>query len=252
VANENDAAEQYTSIESDSDLRYTIYFAGGLFTQHDIATNVFIKESVWRQSNGKYELILPQSKELRHLDSSDVAAYLRNADLLQVVLADMLLARFDGPDLDTGTVVEFMVAKMLGKPVVVLRSDTRHLSGKGLDDPYNLMVKSWPRTVEIYIDSLMDYVRTIAKVRQAMIDSNSPQTTLESELNIVRKAIDDLAFKVIDALESVLDMKSPYPAKYQEIVYEAMRYCVGSSFEQLLSASELETIIWKLRNHKTL
>jgi hypothetical protein len=114
------------------------------------------------------------------------------------------------------------------------------------------MVKSWPRTVEIYIDSLMDYVRTIAKVRQAMIDSNSPQTTLESELNIVRKAIDDLAFKVIDALESVLDMKSPYPAKYQEIVYEAMRYCVGSSFEQLLSASELETIIWKLRNHKTL
>jgi nucleoside 2-deoxyribosyltransferase len=252
VANDNDAVKRYTSTDSDTHLKYAIYFAGGLFTQHDIAMNVFIKESVWRLSTGKFELVLPQSKELRHLDRSDVAAYLRNADLLQVVLADVLLARFDGPDLDTGTVVEFMVARMLGKPVVILRSDTRHLSGKGLDDPYNLMVKSWPRTVEVYIDSLMDYVQTIAEVREEMIESDTPQATLDSELDIVRNAIDDLALKVIGALESVLNMKSPYPAKYQRIVYEAMRYCPGSSFDQMLSEPKLEAIIKKLRNHNTL
>jgi len=252
VANDNDAVKQYTSTDSDTHVKYAIYFAGGLFTQHDISTNVLIKESVWRLSNGKFELVLPQSKELRHLDRSDVAAYLRNADLLQVVSADVLLARFDGPDLDTGTVVEFMVARMLGKPVVILRSDTRHLSGNGLDDPYNLMVKSWPRTVEVHIDSLMDYVRTLAKVREALIESDTPQATLDAELDMVRIAIDDLALKVIAALESVLNMKSPYPAKYQGVVYEAMRYCPGSSFDQLLSQPKLEAIIKKLRNHNTL
>lgn len=252
MANEDADTKQNASIGSDSDLQYTVYFAGGLFTQHDIATNVFIKESIWRQSNGKFELVLPQSKELRHIDRSNAAAYIRDADLRQVVLADMLLARFDGPDLDTGTVVEFMVAKMLGKPVAILRSDTRHLSGTGLDDPYNLMVKNWPRTVEVYIDCLMDYVRTIAVVREAKVESDTPPAILDSELKIVRDAIDDLAQQVIGALESLLNMQSPYPAKYQEMVYEAMRYCPGSSFLELLSASELEATIKKLRNHKTL
>ena len=35
---------------------YTVYAAGGIFTQHDLAMNVFIKDSVWRQSHAKFEL----------------------------------------------------------------------------------------------------------------------------------------------------------------------------------------------------
>jgi nucleoside 2-deoxyribosyltransferase len=89
-------------------VSYQVYAAGGLFTQHELTTNVLIKEAVWQLSNGKYELILPQSKELRDLDRPDIAAFIRNADLLQVTEADAVLARFDGVELDAGTLVEYM------------------------------------------------------------------------------------------------------------------------------------------------
>ncbi|MCK5008483.1 MAG: nucleoside 2-deoxyribosyltransferase, partial [Spirochaetales bacterium] len=99
---------------------YTVYSAGGLFTQHDLATNVLIKEAVWRLSDGKFQLFLPQSRELRELNRPDIEAYIRNGDLLEVVKADIILARFDGLELDSGTVVEFAMAKHLGKPTVIL------------------------------------------------------------------------------------------------------------------------------------
>ena len=44
---------------------YTIYSAGGLFTQDELATNVMLKEAVWRLSNGKFQIFLPQSREIR-------------------------------------------------------------------------------------------------------------------------------------------------------------------------------------------
>jgi nucleoside 2-deoxyribosyltransferase len=104
---------------------YTVYAAGGLFTQHELAMNVLIKEAVWRLSDGRFQLFLPQSRELRELDRPDVEAYIRNDDLLQVVKADIVIARFDGLELDSGTVVEFIVAKSLGKPTVILPSIKR-------------------------------------------------------------------------------------------------------------------------------
>ena len=64
--------------------KYSVYAAGGIFTQHDLTTNVLIKDSVWKQSKGKFELVLPQSKELRDIDRPDIAAYIRNVDLFQV------------------------------------------------------------------------------------------------------------------------------------------------------------------------
>jgi hypothetical protein len=40
------------------------------------------------------------------LDRPDVEAYIRNDDLVEVVKADILLARIDGLELDSGLVVE--------------------------------------------------------------------------------------------------------------------------------------------------
>ena len=101
---------------------YTVYSAGGLFTQDELATNIMIKEAVWRLSNGKFQLFLPQSRELQELDQPNLEAYIRNTDLLEVVKADILLVRFDGLELDSGTVVEYMMAKFLGMPTVILKA----------------------------------------------------------------------------------------------------------------------------------
>lgn len=231
---------------------YTIYSAGGLFTQHELGTNVLIKEAVWRLSNGKFQLILPQFRELLELDRPDVEAYIRNTDLLEVVKADILLARFDGLELDSGTVVEFAMAKSLGKPTVILRCDFRGLSGTEWTDPYNLMVKNWPRTVEIHLHSFMVWAGLLTEDRQALGDSDTFQATMKAELGLVQKSVDELAKKVIAGLEAVLEMESPYPPEYQEVVYKAARISTGSGFDQLLTASELDEIIQRLRKNGTL
>jgi nucleoside 2-deoxyribosyltransferase len=231
---------------------YTVYAAGGLFTQHELATNVLIKEAVWRLSNGQFQLVLPQSREMRELNRPDVEAYLRNVDLLEVVKADIVVARFDGLELDSGTVVEFTVAKSLGKPAVVLRCDFRRLYGKGLSEPYNLMVKSWPRTVEVHIDSYLTNAGLLAEELEVHGDSVTFQAMMNAELNVVQKGVDEIAKEVIDGLEAVIAMKSPYPPEYQENVYKALRYSPGSGFDQLLTENELDEIIGRLRTNGTL
>ena len=230
---------------------YVAYLAGGLFTQYDLAANVRLKESVWRLSKGKFELDLPQSKELRQLEHEDLAAYIRNADLLRLVEADILVARFDGQELDTGALVEFMIAKMLGKPAVILRSDSRHSNSNGLDEPYNLMVKNWPRTIELQVDSFGDYLQMIAESRETTRDIDSSQLLLEAELSAAQKGFDNMATRLIEALNAVLKMNSPYPGDIRELVYEAVRYTPGAGFDQVLSEDRLSETLTKLKGNNT-
>ena len=231
---------------------YTIYSAGGLFTQDELATNILIKEAVWRLSNGKFQLFLPQSRELQELDRPDVEAYLRNVDLLEILKADIILARFDGLELESGTVVEFAMAKSLGKPTVILRCDFRRLSGTGRSEPYNLMAKNWPRTVDVHLNSFAIWASIFAEERQAVDDSDIFQAMMKAELGTVQKSVDEIAKQVIAGLEAVIKMKSPYPPEYQEVVYKASRFSPGSGFDQLLTASELGEIIQRLRKNGTL
>jgi nucleoside 2-deoxyribosyltransferase len=231
---------------------YSVYAAGGLFTQHELATNVFLKEAIARTSNGKYQLILPQSKEMRALDRPDAAANIRNIDLVLVFGADILLARFDGLELDAGTVVEFMMAKALGKPAVVLRCDFRGLLSDSLDAPYNLMVRNWPRTVEVYVPSLISYAKTFAEACRGLDVDDWFQATLDAELSSVQEGLDEMALKIIAALDAVLKMESPYPSVYQETLYRALRHMPGCGFEELLSDEAVCDLVKRLRRQGTL
>jgi nucleoside 2-deoxyribosyltransferase len=230
----------------------SVYAAGGMFTQHELSTNVYIKEAVWKLSRGRFQLLLPQSKELRESEMSDLAMFIRNADLYQVTKADMLIARFDGLELDTGTVIEFIWAKILGKPAVILRCDSRRSSSADLDEPYNLMVKNWPRTVEVQINSLMQYIRSFAEKRVEGIEQNSFQGIIDVELNIIRKGVGEIARKIIEGLEEALLLKSPYPFELKETIYKTLRHSPAGGFDKMLSESELEKIIHRLRENGTL
>jgi nucleoside 2-deoxyribosyltransferase len=231
---------------------YTVYSAGGLFTQDELTANVLIKEAVWRLSGGKFQLFLPQSRELQVLDRPDVVPYIRNTDLLEVVKADIILVRFDGVELDSGTVVEFITAKVLGKPAVILRTDFRRQSSTGLAEPYNLMVKSWPRTVEIHVDCYKMWAELFAGDHHSKDNSNGFQTVMQAELGSIQKSVDAIARQAITGLEAVLEMPSPYPATYQEAVYQTIRFTPGSSFDELLTADMLDEILQRLRNNGTL
>jgi hypothetical protein len=144
------------------------------------------------------------------------------------------------------------MAKSLGKPTVILRCDFRRLYGTGRSEPYNLMVKSWPRTVEVHIDSFVNFAGFFAQECKALGDSDTFQAMMEAELGAVQKSVDEIAQKVIAGLEAVITMKSPYPPEYQEIVYKASRFSVGSGFDKMLAEDELGEIIQRLRKNGTL
>lgn len=230
----------------------SVYLAGGIFTQFDITTNVEIKEAIWHQSQGKYLMTLPQSKELRDLASPNIAAYIRNADLAQVLRNDMIIARLDGLELDAGTLIEFMFAKFLGKPAVILRCDSRRLGSTNLDDPYNLMVKNWPRTIEVHFDSLMNYIREITQVREELDQDTSPQLTINKELDIAKSGIAQIAQSIIEGLESAQKLDSPYPEIYQELAYKIARLCPGEGFANLYTDEDLNNLFTLFKNHETL
>lgn len=231
---------------------YTIYAAGGLFDQYELAMNVLTKEAVWRLSDGRFQLSLPQSREQRDLERPDVEAYLRNVDLLELIRADIVLARFDGLELDSGTVVEYTVVKMLGKPTVIWRCDFRRLSCTGLSEPYNLMVKNWPRSLEIHMNGFSMYASLFTQDGRAVGEGDTFQKTLKAEMSTVQKSIDAVARELIEGLDAVLKLASPYPPEFQESVYRAFRHSPGSGFDQMLTESELSEIIQRLRRNGTL
>lgn len=68
----------------------------------------------------------------------------------------MALFNFDGAELDSGTVVEFVIAKFADIPAVLLRTDFRR-GGDSHRDPWNLMVSDWPRTEKVIIHSMELY-----------------------------------------------------------------------------------------------
>src|SRR5690606_18601323 len=105
------------------------------------------------KSHGRYRCRLPQDFELRGLHPQTI----RDQDIRALIECDLALFNFDGTELDSGTVVEFMFAKFADIPSVILRSDLRGGGDQGRGDPWNLMVSFYPRTVTVLTPSLIDY-----------------------------------------------------------------------------------------------
>jgi hypothetical protein len=168
------------------------------------------------------------------------------------VKADILLGRFDGPELDSGTVLEFATAKFLGKPTVILRCDFRRIVYIGTNGPYNLMVRNFPRTVEIHLHSYQMWGELLAEEQDRFNSVDPLQEIMHAELITLQKSVDKIAKRLIAGLEEVIAMKSPYPVEYQEVVYQSLRYSLGSGFDKLLTTKELDEIIQRLRKNGTL
>jgi len=120
---------------------YNVYFAGDLFDQKHITGNSFLAEKIEKLSNGLYKCVLPQ---IWGGETFNSGVAIRNLNLKLVIEADLIILNFDGPDLDSGTVAEFVIAKMLDIPAVLLRTDLRN-GGYEFGSDWNLMVEGYPR-----------------------------------------------------------------------------------------------------------
>lgn len=98
-----------------------IYWAGPLFSWSEIYGNEILSGIIEKLSNGRYKFILPQRYSQEHPDSRNI----RKQDLDLVRSADGLVANVDGPDVDSGTVVEIVTTQHQKKPVILVRTDPR-------------------------------------------------------------------------------------------------------------------------------
>lgn len=197
---------------------FNVYFAGDLFDHKHLTGNLLLAQSIEKELQNQYTCTLPQKTEGALRFAIDV----RNRDLQYVAQADLVLFNFDGVDLDSGTVVEFMIAKMLDIPAVLLRTDFRKV-GFCFDggDSWNLMISGYPRCETVNNNALVSF------------------NTLGME-----QAHRSIAQSIINAFKNVVQKKSLMNS-YEEI-YAAYQHVVkmcGSQLEKKIDAQTIHAII---------
>ena len=196
-----------------------IYFAGGLFDHKELAGNMLLAKKIEQLSAGRYQVLLPQDFESAQTDATSV----RNNDYKLLMACDLIVANFDGVELDSGTVAEFCCAKMLDLPAVLFRTDFRNgVERPGAVVPWNLMISAYPRTVNLIIngmDELVRYDRDLEKYHTA------------------------IAERIIAAMDEVVAMQSLLPKVDLLSHYKRTLQLLGGGMSGLFTDEELQTLI---------
>ena len=168
---------------------YTIYFAGQLFDHKHLAGNASLASCIDSDSQGRYRCILPQNLEQRGIGPMGI----RDQDLRTVMECDLALFNFDGSELPPGAVVEYMYAKMLDIPAVILRTDFRGGGDQNAEgDPWNLMASFYPRTRILHLDGMQWYQDALA------LGGDATQVSARFQRRIAKEVIE-----LLDKVRSV-------------------------------------------------
>lgn len=196
-----------------------IYFAGGLFDHKELAGNMLLAKKIEQLSAGRYQVLLPQDFESAQTDATSV----RNNDYKLLMACDLIVANFDGVELDSGTVAEFCCAKMLDLPAVLFRTDFRNgVERPGAVVPWNLMISAYPRTVNLIINGMDELVRH---------DRN------------LEKYHSSIAERIIAAMDEVVEMQSLLPKADLLAHYKRTLQLLGGGMSGLFTDEELQTLI---------
>jgi nucleoside 2-deoxyribosyltransferase len=169
-------------------MSLSVHFAGELFNAKHLAGNAGLAAAIQRRSNQQFVCVLPQTMESRE----EGAHFIRDEDLEHLICSDLAIFNFDGSEIDSGTVVEFMVAKFADIPALLLRTDFRRGGDQG-HDPWNLMLSFYPRTKTCCLDSMSLY-------KSALAQGLDPVAAADSML-------DQIAAQVIPDLETLAQTK---------------------------------------------
>jgi nucleoside 2-deoxyribosyltransferase len=205
---------------------YSIYFAGELFTAKHLIGNSGLAAAIERQSAGEFVGRLPQVLEQR----SKSAQQIRDQDLETLIECDLAIFNFDGTEIDSGTVAEFMVAKFADIPSLLLRTDFRKGGDQG-EDPWNLMMSFYPRTRSCLLDCMSLYKEAMAKGH----DYHQASLTM----------LENIARRVVAELHLLLQAPPCLPAPLAEQVYDWL-----GTFAQFESPDSSEKIRAALKNKR--
>ena len=214
---------------------YTVYFGSELFSLKHLIGNAYLAEAIYEKSHGKYRCKLPQDFEPRGKNPRSV----RDQDIKTLLKCDLGLFNYDGSELDSGTVIEYMIAKFADIPSVILRSDIRQ-AGDG-NDPWNLMSSFFPRTINVVANSLGDY-KVITKQRRRKLDDTirlaGQQSSADAQL-----MCEHVASQCVRALDRALQLKPALPKRLRSDVYKWIALMPGLRGKTNILNKELKTIL---------
>jgi nucleoside 2-deoxyribosyltransferase len=193
---------------------FTIYLGGELFSLKHLIGNAWLAEAIYEKSHGRFRCVLPQDfTELRGRSARTIRDY----NLRALVACDLALFNFDGSDLDSGTVVEFMFAKFADIPAVLLRSDIRN-AGDYRREPWNLMASFFPRTTTVIVPSLFNY-RAVLPRRHRRLDDALRLAGQHSSAG-AQVVCERLAAQCVRAFERLLAVAPVMPRHLREEAYQ--------------------------------
>ena len=195
---------------------YTFYFAGELFSAKHLYGNALLAEAIFSLSGGRYVAVLPQNLEPREV----TAHAIRDADLHALLSCDLGLFHYDGPELDSGTVVEYLFAKFADIPSVLLRSDFRSAGdAKTLGgDSWNLMSSFYPRTRIVELNAMALYQQGLPPLGPSA-ESSVEVLWQKKSSEQGRLMTEQIAHAVIRAFDEILTLPPALPAELTESVY---------------------------------
>jgi nucleoside 2-deoxyribosyltransferase len=182
-------------------MSLSLYFAGELFNAKHLSGNAGLAAAIQHKSAGRLNCVLPQTLESRE----EGAHFIRDEDLEHLISSDIALFNFDGSEIDSGTVVEFMVAKFADIPALLLRTDFRRGGDQG-QDPWNLMLSFYPRTETCCLDSMALYKTALAEGLDPVGAANS--------------MLDQIAALVVPKLEALAQTKPILPPDVASPVHD--------------------------------
>ena len=206
-----------------------IYFAGDLFDAKDLGGNLMLAGAIERVSQNRYKVMLPQDGECEVVCRTSQS--IRDVDFKLLYECDCIVANFDGPDPDSGTVVEFCFAKMVDMPAILLRTDFRNSGDQDLSDgdPWNLMCSHYPRTGVLHINAMERYHEVLAE-----------HLPVGEMLN---KYYGSIASEIVEALDGVVNQKSWLAAGEVASQYQRAIRSIGGCLSGLLPDGRLQDIV---------
>lgn len=194
---------------------YSVYVGGELFSLKHLIGNAWLAEAIYEKSHGRFRCVLPQDFfQLRGRSGRSIRDY----NLRALIACDLALFNFDGSDLDSGTLVEFMFAKSGDIPSVLLRTDIRN-AGDYRREPWNLMAGYFPRTATVIVSSLSKYRGALQRRKGRRLDHALHLAGQQSSA-AAQIVWEDVAAQCVRAFDRVLATEPVMPRHLREEAYQ--------------------------------
>jgi len=218
-----------------SNRSYTVFFGGELFSLKHLIGNAWLAEAIYGKSHGRFRCLLPQDfVEMRGRSARSI----RDHTLRRLAGCDLALFNFDGSDLDSGTMVEFMFAKFADIPAVLLRTDIRP-AGANRGEPWNLMAAGFPRTATVIQPSLFHYRGALQKRPRRLDDA--VRLAGQHSSAAAQVGCEAVAAQCVRAFDRLLASEPVMPGHLREEAYQWLALLPGLRGKEKQLRKEFES-----------